>query len=331
MSSRAAVAHRGRRGRRAPQGGFAMDRFSVAPVGILPDAPDMAAWSVLREEDEGSCSMPEAGQSTCIAPKQRDIATISPPAIRRFWVVLSPAEGKWPYALAAVTADPAEGEAFTEAGANLVETVAMPEVVRRRLKALSPSTTSSGSSSSASATAPTRKRWRAVSPKADTNERRGIPGRWSRRKQEAKAAEQAPAAFACRPQNRAPRRRLRPSRFSPEIDLSKLPPLDSITAATDITEFPAQGHSAELCRAALRRAWAADPAIRDFVGLAENAWDFNDPERHSWLRCAARHAGTDRRHGRPRDRRRARRRRELASELPEKPTRSVRKRAGRAS
>jgi len=26
-----------------------------------------------------------------------------------------------------------------------------------------------------------------------------------------------------------------------------------------------------------RRAWAADPAIRDFKGLAENAWDFTDP------------------------------------------------------
>ena len=34
----------------------------------------------------------------------------------------------------------------------------------------------------------------------------------------------------------------------------------------------------ELTRAALRRAWAADPAIRDFVGLAENAWDFTDPK-----------------------------------------------------
>ena len=33
----------------------------------------------------------------------------------------------------------------------------------------------------------------------------------------------------------------------------------------------------ELTRAALRRVWTADPAIRDFVGLAENAWDFTDP------------------------------------------------------
>ena len=35
---------------------------------------------------------------------------------------------------------------------------------------------------------------------------------------------------------------------------------------------------AELTRAALRRAWVSDPAIRDFIGIAENQWDFNDPE-----------------------------------------------------
>jgi hypothetical protein len=34
---------------------------------------------------------------------------------------------------------------------------------------------------------------------------------------------------------------------------------------------------AHLTRAALRIAWATDPAIRDFVGIAENQWDFNDP------------------------------------------------------
>jgi hypothetical protein len=34
---------------------------------------------------------------------------------------------------------------------------------------------------------------------------------------------------------------------------------------------------ADLAQAALRRAWVAGPAIRDFVGLAENAWDFTAP------------------------------------------------------
>jgi hypothetical protein len=62
-----------------------------------------------------------------------------------------------------------------------------------------------------------------------------------------------------------------------EVDLSSLPPIESIDAATDITAFLRKGIPQELSRAALRRAWSADPAIRDFIGLAENAWDFNDP------------------------------------------------------
>jgi Protein of unknown function (DUF3306) len=98
--------------------------------------------------------------------------------------------------------------------------------------------------------------------------------RWSRRKQESKAAEQAPSPPR---QTAAASPETAEVASEPEIDLSKLPSIDSITAATDITEFLRKGIPAELSRAALRRAWAADPTIRDFVGLAENAWDFTDP------------------------------------------------------
>jgi hypothetical protein len=61
------------------------------------------------------------------------------------------------------------------------------------------------------------------------------------------------------------------------FDVSALPPIESINADTDIRAFLAPGVPAELTRAALRRAWAADAKIRDFVGLAESAWDFNAP------------------------------------------------------
>ncbi|MBR0714692.1 DUF3306 domain-containing protein [Bradyrhizobium liaoningense] len=100
--------------------------------------------------------------------------------------------------------------------------------------------------------------------------------RWFRRKREqradvapaepAKPAEalSAPPAPAAKDDER-------------ELDLSDLPSIDEITAATDITAFLRKGIPQELSHAALRRAWATDPAIRDFVGLAENAWDFNDP------------------------------------------------------
>ncbi len=60
------------------------------------------------------------------------------------------------------------------------------------------------------------------------------------------------------------------------FDIDSLPPLESINAATHIRDFLRPGVPADLSRAALRRAWSADPAIRDFIGLSENAWDFTD-------------------------------------------------------
>jgi len=98
--------------------------------------------------------------------------------------------------------------------------------------------------------------------------------RWSRRKQEAKVGEKSAEQGSPAPETTEASPAAPPE---PEIDLAKLPPIDSIDAATDITAFLQKGIPAELGRAALRRAWAADPAIRDFVGLAENAWDFTDP------------------------------------------------------
>jgi hypothetical protein len=62
-----------------------------------------------------------------------------------------------------------------------------------------------------------------------------------------------------------------------EFDLSQLPPLDSIGPDTDVSVFLRPGVPSALRHAALRRVWTADPAIRDFKGLAENDWDFNDP------------------------------------------------------
>lgn len=100
--------------------------------------------------------------------------------------------------------------------------------------------------------------------------------RWSRRKRET-ALDSPPGSEPAEPPN--------PPRAPPataasedaEVDLTSLPSLESITGETDITAFLRKGIPQDLSRAALRRAWETDPAIRDFVGLAENAWDFNDP------------------------------------------------------
>jgi hypothetical protein len=111
--------------------------------------------------------------------------------------------------------------------------------------------------------------------------------RWSRRKREADqsargSAEQsaAPAATEALPSataSPAVAETTEPAKPEEEFDLASLPPLDSITGTTDITAFLRKGVPLELSRAALRRAWASDPMIRDFIGPAENAWDFNDP------------------------------------------------------
>jgi hypothetical protein len=55
-----------------------------------------------------------------------NLATGSP----SLWVVLRPKDSSPSYELFAVTADPSEGEAMTEAGSNIVEPVPMPEPIR---------------------------------------------------------------------------------------------------------------------------------------------------------------------------------------------------------
>jgi hypothetical protein len=68
-----------------------------------------------------------------------------------------------------------------------------------------------------------------------------------------------------------------PAETEPAFDPASLPPIDSIGAGSDIRAFLAKGVPAALTRAALRRAWTTDPAIRDFIEVAENQWDFTDP------------------------------------------------------
>jgi TorA maturation chaperone TorD len=110
-----------------------------------------------------------------------------------------------------------------------------------------------------------------------------IMARWSRMKRESgKAVEPNGSSSGPKPDaaEAGDLQEATPPTDSPTaatFDLASLPPLQSITAATDIRSFLASTVPLELTRAALRRAWVTDPAIRDFIGIAENQWDFNDP------------------------------------------------------
>ena len=66
-----------------------------------------------------------------------------------------------------------------------------------------------------------------------------------------------------------------PHLLESSFTVANLPPIESIGAGSDIRPFLAPGVPADLTRAALRRAWSTDPAIRDFIGLSENSGDFN--------------------------------------------------------
>ncbi len=66
-----------------------------------------------------------------------------------------------------------------------------------------------------------------------------------------------------------------PSSTQTPFDAAALPPIESIGTGSNIRPFLASGVPPDLTRAALRRAWSTDPAIRYFVGLSENFSDLN--------------------------------------------------------
>jgi hypothetical protein len=98
--------------------------------------------------------------------------------------------------------------------------------------------------------------------------------RWARLKRASKAAAEKSASSSVETPAAPPQAEGAPDR---PFDPASLPSLEQIVADTDIGAFLQSGVPAELTRAVLRRAWVSDPAIRDFIGIAENQWDFNDP------------------------------------------------------
>ncbi len=97
------------------------------------------------------------------------------------------------------------------------------------------------------------------------SEESGFFSRWSRLKRGDAPPEPEPVAESI-PATVEP---------EPEFDITTLPDIETASAETDFTAFLKKGVPEALKRQALRRAWSLDPAIRDFVGPADYAWDFN--------------------------------------------------------
>lgn len=110
----------------------------------------------------------------------------------------------------------------------------------------------------------------------ETDREKGFLARWSQRKQDAQRPE---------PKLRDAVEGTQPDAVAegqdapePEFDLSSLPKLEELTGSTDITAFLRKGVPEHLRNAALRKSWALDPAIRDYVSPAlDYAYDWNAP------------------------------------------------------
>lgn len=96
------------------------------PVSVLPGAPETPPWTKLS--DDGERASFYAGSAdvelhrTETANYRENLQSGAP----LLWVVLQRTASDPPFKLALVTADPAEGEAMTEAGVSLVDSVPMP-------------------------------------------------------------------------------------------------------------------------------------------------------------------------------------------------------------
>jgi hypothetical protein len=109
--------------------------FTWKPVTVLTGVPEASPWTKLTDDGQAATFYAGAGDialyRTETANYRDNLASGAP----MLWVALRPTGTEPPYALFAVTADPAEGEAWTEAGSDLVDVVPMPGPVRAALEA----------------------------------------------------------------------------------------------------------------------------------------------------------------------------------------------------
>ena len=105
------------------------------PVGVLAGVPDAAPWTPLpgaRGADTFYAGAAEVELYRSETTNYRDNLASGQPSL---WVVLRPTGGDPPFSVMTVTADPAEGEAFTETATDLVEAVPMPDPIAQSIAA----------------------------------------------------------------------------------------------------------------------------------------------------------------------------------------------------
>jgi len=105
--------------------------FAWRPVGVLAGAPDTPPWTKLSDDGERATFFAGTAEIELYrteSPYYRANLESGSPGL---WVSLRPSDGEPPFAVATVTADPAEGESLTETATETVEQVPMPEPIQQ--------------------------------------------------------------------------------------------------------------------------------------------------------------------------------------------------------
>ena len=100
------------------------------PTALLGGLAEADPWTPLVAEGETETFYAGAAEIELYRTETENYRTNLASKTPAIWVALHATGGEPPYAIATVTADPAEGEALTESGQGIVEAVAMPESVR---------------------------------------------------------------------------------------------------------------------------------------------------------------------------------------------------------
>lgn len=108
--------------------------FVWRPVSVLEGVPSAAPWTALSEDGEVTTFYAGPGMIELHRTETANYLSNLRSGAPTLWIVLRPTDMDPPYDVLAVTADPAEGEAMTEAGNDLVETVPMPSAIAEALE-----------------------------------------------------------------------------------------------------------------------------------------------------------------------------------------------------
>ena len=104
--------------------------FTWKPVAVLVGQPDAAPWTVLSRDGDRMTFYAGPAEIALYRTETGNYRDNLASAAPMLWVALRSTGVEPSYEIFAVTADPSEGEAFTEAGSDLVDVVPMPQSVR---------------------------------------------------------------------------------------------------------------------------------------------------------------------------------------------------------